>query len=254
MIAKMISTSAVLGLHGAGGDFAPALFLGASTGSLVTTALGSNPGPGVIVGATSLLSSVMHAPLTGILLSFEIVGTKAALLPVTIGVVVSSLVTMRLTPTPQYKQKAHEKGIILQKTQFQETHETSISEVMTKKVISVEKHETVKKAIDIMRDFGISGLVITEGKKLYGIITLSDLRKKVTGNDLVKEIADFCQTEVVTGTVETTLSQAWEMMRENQIGRIPIVTKNGSIVGIVTKRDLLELAARRTHEEDKEGK
>lgn len=251
MIAKMISTSAVLGLHGAGGDFAPALFLGASTGSLVSTVLGSNPGPGVIVGATALLSSVMHAPLTGILLSFEIVGTKAALLPVTIGVVVSSLVTMRLTPTPQYQQKAHEKGIILPKTQFQETHETAIGEVMTRKVIAVEKHETVKKAIDTMRDHGLSGLVITDKKKIFGIITLSDLRNKVTGNDLDKKIADFCQTEVVTGTRDTTLSQAWEMMRENQIGRIPIISKNGTIAGIVTKRDLLELATRKTHEEDR---
>ncbi|MBP7732405.1 MAG: chloride channel protein [Caldisericia bacterium] len=246
LLAKLFSTSAVLGLRVSGGDFAPAMFIGASISSVVTSVLGVAPGSAVMVGVCAMLGSIMHTPLTAILLSVEIIGTTSALVPVSIGVVVSSLITLQLMPRSHYHQKVHKKGVILQKTQFQDSADTALAEVMTSPVITVQMDSTVAFAIDTLRNNNISGLVVIDGDKVFGIITLADLRKHVKSSDLDKPVSLFCQTDVVTATPQTTLSQGWELMRENEIGRLPIVSASGKLIGIVTKRDMLELAARKT--------
>ena len=85
LLAKLFSTSAVLGLRVSGGDFAPAMFIGASISSVITSSLGLAPGSAVMVGVCAMLGSIMHSPLTAILLSVEILGTTSALVPVAIG-------------------------------------------------------------------------------------------------------------------------------------------------------------------------
>jgi CIC family chloride channel protein len=246
LFGKMVGTSAVLGLGGAGGDFAPAMFMGASVGSLASGLLGGSSVVAVIAGVCAQLGATMHAPLTAILLSVEILGTNVSVLPVTMAVVVSLLLSLKIIPRSIYHQKAHEKGIILQKTQFQESAETAISEVMTSPVITAKKDARIKEVIEMLRNNNISGVPVMDGDKIYGVITLSDLRKKVRGTDLEEPVWKFCQTEVVTASPQTTLTQAWEMMCVNEIGRLPIVSASGKLLGIVTKRDMLELAARKS--------
>lgn len=246
LLAKMFATSAVLGLRVSGGDFAPAMFIGASLSSVVTSVLGLPPGSSIMVGVCAMLGSIMHSPLTAIILSVEILGTTTALLPVTIGVVISSLITLRLMPRSHYHQKVHGKGVALQKTQFQDSADTAISEVMSSPVITVGKDVPVSQVINTLRHNNISGLVVTEGERIFGVITLADLRKHVKGDDLGKPVRFFCSTDVVTADPQTTLSQGWELMRDNEIGRLPIVSASGKLLGIVTKRDMLELAARKS--------
>jgi H+/Cl- antiporter ClcA len=245
-VAKMFATSAVLGLRLSGGDFAPAMFIGASISSVVTSVLGVPPGSSIMVGVCAMLGSIMHSPLTAIILSVEILGTTTALVPVTIGVVIASLITLRLMPRSHYHQKVHKKGVALQKTQFQDSADTAISEVMSTPVITVENEVLVSQVIKTLRDNNISGLVVMEKEKVYGIITLADLRKRVKGEDLTKPVKMFCQTNIITADPHTTLSQGWELMRDNEIGRLPIVSSSGKLLGIVTKRDMLELAARKS--------
>lgn len=246
LFGKMIGTSSVLGLGGAGGDFAPAMFMGASVGSFTSGLLGGGSTVAVIAGVCAQLGATMHAPLTAILLSVEILGSTASFLPVTVAVLISSLLSLRTIPRSIYHQKAHEKGIIIQQTQFQDAADTALSEIMTSPVITVQKDSTIASVIEMLRKNNISGLIVLESEKIYGIITLADLRKHVKSSDLDKPVALFCQTDVVTATAQTTLSQGWELMRENEIGRLPIVSASGKLIGIVTKRDMLELAARKT--------
>lgn len=250
LIAKLLGSSAVLGLRGSGGDFAPSMFIGGAIGTIVTSSLGVPTGPAVMVGLCSLFGSIMHSPLTAILLSVEIMGTTSALLPVSIGVVVSSLLTFRLMPRSHYHQKAHKKGVILEKTQFQDSADTALSEVMTSPVICAQKDATLAFVIEELRKNNISGMVIMEGDKVFGIITLADLRKNVKSDDLDKPVWMFCQTDVVTAVPETTLAGGWDLMRDNEIGRLPIVSPSGKLLGIVTKRDMLELAARKSSTQD----
>ena len=252
LLAKLFSTSAVLGLRVSGGDFAPAMFIGASISSVITSSLGLAPGSAVMVGVCAMLSSIMHSPLTAILLSVEILGTTSALVPVSIGVVISSLITLQLMPNSHYHQKVHKKGVILHKSQFQDSADTALSEVMTSPVITAPKDATVAFVIETLRMNNISGLVVMDSDKVVGIITLADLRKNVKSEDLNKPVSLFCQSDVVVASPQTTLSQGWELMRENEIGRLPIVTVSGKLVGMVTKREMLELATRRTAQVDDE--
>ena len=102
--AKMLATSLTLGSGGSGGVFSPALsigaLLGAGVGTLAAPLLGSHFG-GVaaysVVGMGGLIAGAMLAPITAILMIFEITSNYAIILPVMIACILSTVLTTRLT-------------------------------------------------------------------------------------------------------------------------------------------------------------
>lgn len=102
--AKMLATGLTLGSGGSGGVFSPALsigaLLGAGVGSLAAPLLGSHFG-GIaayaVAGMGGLIAGAMLAPITAILMIFEITSNYAIILPVMIACILSTVLTARLT-------------------------------------------------------------------------------------------------------------------------------------------------------------
>jgi chloride channel protein, CIC family len=106
MIAKLIMTPVSIGGGFAGGVFAPALFIGAMLGGglgLIAQSLFPSlnivPGAFAMVGMAAVLAGAVHAPLTAILLLFEMTRDYRIILPLMFAVVISFLISRSSNPT-----------------------------------------------------------------------------------------------------------------------------------------------------------
>ena len=95
---------------------------------------------------------------------------------------------------------------------------------------------TLAEAEDLMRKFRISGVPVTVGTRLVGIITNRDLRFET---DMTKTIGE-CMTKenLVTAPVGTTLEQAQEILGAHRIEKLPLVDKDFDLKGLITIKDI----------------
>ncbi|MCR5527461.1 MAG: IMP dehydrogenase [Lachnospiraceae bacterium] len=95
---------------------------------------------------------------------------------------------------------------------------------------------TLKDADDLMAKFKISGVPITEGKKLVGIITNRDLKFE---EDYTKKISECMTSEgLVTAPEGVTLEEAKKILAKSKKEKLPIVDKDGNLKGLITIKDI----------------
>jgi CBS domain-containing protein len=111
---------------------------------------------------------------------------------------------------------------------------------MNKNVIVGKKDLTIKEASEVMAKLRIGSLVITEGKKIVGIITSTDILRAIA-NDKKSEVTlvdDIMSKKVLTIHPEKKIDDAVEMMIKKKIKKLPVVSEN-KIVGMVTASDII---------------
>ena len=94
----------------------------------------------------------------------------------------------------------------------------------------------VKDALSIMEHYHISGVPITEGRKLVGILTNRDIRFETDFDQPIKKI--MTSEKLVTAPVGTTMEQAMELLRKYKIEKLPLVDDNYNLMGLITIKDI----------------
>jgi IMP dehydrogenase len=103
--------------------------------------------------------------------------------------------------------------------------------------VTLHENSFVKDAFQIMREFKIGGIpVINAENKLKGIITNRDLRFQKDMNRPVKEV--MTQQDLVTAPEGTDLLKAEEILQNYKIEKLPIIDKQGCLVGLITFKDI----------------
>lgn len=101
--------------------------------------------------------------------------------------------------------------------------------------ITVSPDQSLSEALQIMREENISGLPVTLGDRLVGIVTNRDLRFQ---EDLTLSVAQAMTTDLVTAPIGTTLDQAKVQLHEHRIEKLLIVNASGDLHGLVTIKDI----------------
>ena len=114
-----------------------------------------------------------------------------------------------------------------------------VEEVMNKNVVVAKPTVTLKEAAKVMGEMNMGSLVITEGDKILGIVTSTDILKAVgEGKDVDNTtVQDIMSTNVITIQADEDLEKAVEIMINNKIKRLPVM-KNEKLVGIITVSDI----------------
>ncbi|NLV22103.1 MAG: IMP dehydrogenase [Syntrophomonadaceae bacterium] len=94
----------------------------------------------------------------------------------------------------------------------------------------------VSDALEIMEHYRISGVPITEGPKLVGILTNRDLRFETNFSQPIKNI--MTSTNLVTAPVGTTMDEAMQLLRKYKIEKLPLVDENYHLKGLITIKDI----------------
>jgi CBS domain-containing protein len=113
--------------------------------------------------------------------------------------------------------------------------------VPSEKFISIERGTDVQTAARIMRDRRINSLFVTNGKEVVGILTSTDMVRRVAaaGIDTLTTTAEqIMSAPIVTIEEDKTVLDASDLMAQKHIRHL-CVTQGGKLVGMISVRDLL---------------
>lgn len=102
--------------------------------------------------------------------------------------------------------------------------------------ITISPKHLLKDAVSIMREYKISGLPITVGRKLVGILTNRDLRFEINLDRPVEDV--MTKEKLVTCAVGTTLDEAMKILHKYRIEKLPVVDPDGNLHGLITIKDI----------------
>lgn len=248
MIAKLIMTPVSIGGGFAGGVFAPALFIGSMLGggvglvaqSLFPT-LNIVPGAFAMVGMAAVLAGAVHAPLTAILLLFEMTRDYRIILPLMFAVIISYLISRWIESDSVYMLGLARKGIRIERGRDVEVLERiTVDEVMTESPPFLREDMSVKEAIDYMTGQRVHGVpILTQKGELYGIVTLHDLRD--SDLDLEEKVGNICARNLMVTHPDETIGAALRRMSVRDIGRMPVVSRENPklLVGLLRRSDAI---------------
>ena len=204
LVAKLAVTAISLGSGLVGGLFAPAMFLGASLGSAYGKAMAivlpiapggiAAPPAYAMVGMAAVLAASARAPLTAILLLFELTRDYRIILPLMAAVGLSVWLTDRLKPIAPNGAAIQSTGLPLQPDQDSEVlHQLSVLQAMHHQVLVLPASLSVLQAgLAITQQQSRSALVVDEAGQLVGIVTLQDVHRFISRWEV------RCQTQTPT--------------------------------------------------------
>ena len=103
--------------------------------------------------------------------------------------------------------------------------------------VTIERGKTVGDALNLMSEYHIGGIpVVDENKKLVGIVTNRDLRFELNPLKLIDEV--MTSENLVTTHQQTDLAAAAEILQQHKIEKLPVVDKDGRLVGLITYKDI----------------
>ena len=115
-----------------------------------------------------------------------------------------------------------------------------VKDIMKTKLVTVDVNDTVRDACNKYRDHTVGCLIVTGREQIAGIITERDVIKRIICMDkdpnttLIKEIMS---TNIITVDSYARIEKALEIMKNNKLKKLPVVTNN-KLVGIITITDI----------------
>jgi CIC family chloride channel protein len=247
---KIIATSITLGSGGSGGIFAPSLFVGALLGeafgrvvSMIFPATVIPPGAFALVGMAAVFAGAAHAPISAILLLFEMTGNYQILPPLMITCVISVIIVRRTSRASIYTMKLLRRGIDIEKyAEIDLMDSITVSEAMITDVIAVLGSDKVRNVGLKIKDTNHRGFpVISNDGKLIGIVTREDINRALKNRDADSEVQKIMTTDIIVCFPNESLKTALHKMAKRNIGRIPVVDRENRehLIGIMTRKSLI---------------
>ncbi len=238
LIAKILATVLTLGSGGSGGVFAPSLFMGAMLGAAfelgidqIFPGVSAPAGAYALVGMAAVFAASAHAPITAVIMLFELTGDYRIILPLMLTVVIATGVSQRLMHGESiYTLKLRKRGIRLSRGRDVDILQSvNVEEVMAYDYESVSMNLTLDELSDLFAHTRHHGLmVLDEHSKLWGVVTLTDLDRAVA-NKLPRStpVADIATTwpHLTVAYPDETMGDALARMSSRDLGRLPVVSR-----------------------------
>src|SRR5450631_1302204 len=102
--------------------------------------------------------------------------------------------------------------------------------------VTISPDITLRQALEIMEKYRISGLPVTRGSRLTGILTNRDLRFEKNHNQLVSSV--MTKENLITVPVGTTLDEAERILQKHRIEKLLVVDQDFNLKGLITVKDI----------------
>lgn len=108
--------------------------------------------------------------------------------------------------------------------------------------ITLSKDAVVKDALKMMKEYSIGGIpIVDKDNRLIGIVTNRDLRFE---RNIKRPLQEIMTKEVITAPLHTNFDKAADILQQHRIEKLPVIDKNGKLVGLITYRDIIKLKER----------
>ncbi|MFB6140887.1 MAG: CBS domain-containing protein [Halosimplex sp.] len=136
-------------------------------------------------------------------------------------------------------------GIITQK-QLVQSHieDNTKASAMMQSAPRVERTDDVREVARVLVEGGTKVAPVFEAGDLWGIVTEDAILEAVLENLDAIDVSDIYTDDVVTVTEDTNVGQAINLLREHGISRLPVLDEDGTLSGMVTRHDIVDIVVR----------
>jgi CIC family chloride channel protein len=251
VVLKILATSVTLGAGGSGGVFAPALFIGAMAGGAfgklanqILPGLTAPPGAYALVGMAALFAAAAHAPITGIIILFEMTDNYRIILPLMFAVVVAHLMASAIYHDSIYSIKLRRKGALAAPQQEMGVLDLLlVTDAMSAEFETLPPELSLGGMAEVARGGRVrSWLVVGPEEELLGIVTETDLEAAiVSGTAEDATVQDIMTTALTTCTAGEPLRTAFSRFADRNVYQIPVVEEDDprKVTGVLRRNELL---------------
>jgi len=250
---KLLATTITLGSGGSGGIFAPSLFMGAMLGASfghishnIFPEVVAPSGAYALVGMAAFVGGTTHAPITAILILFEMTGDYQIILPLMLSTVLSAIVSRNLNPYSIYTLKLKRRGVKLSA----ETQSIDLMQGVTAELAMNRETEAVDIKLPLIELMGVfssthfNALPVTQNNnKLVGLITIKELDKFRSERTLeFKTIKDILSNKKPASIFpHQPVWMALQYLEDQGEGCVPVVSesKKNVLLGVIRRIDII---------------
>ncbi len=255
--AKLLVTCLTIGSGGAGGVFAPSLFIGAMLGGAVgqwaqaywPQQVGAS-GAFAMVGMAAVFAACTHAPITALMIVVEMTHDYSLILPLMTATVISTLVASQLSLDSIYSAALRRMGLTVSEiTRLDYPNpmkQVLVGEVMTVDFGSVTMDMPLEELARLFNHSGHHGYPVCDEKgRVQGMVTLKDLEyAKIKGNAFIEgaQVRDIATRDIRVVYREDTVHQGLLLMGRLGVGRLPVVEsqRNPTYCGVLRRSDIVD--------------
>ena len=254
LLLKPIATSLTLASGGSGGVFLPSLYLGGLVGGLfaagLTAALPAatwSAGAWALVGMAGVLAGTSHAPITAVLLAFELTHNYEVVLPVMLASAVATLVARGLQRDSIYTEKLRARGIDIDRREDLALRGVFAGEIMQPNPPAVRRDAPLDVVLARFLDSDLGAVFVTDARgHLVGQVSIHDVKASLGEEKSLGGI-------VVAGDVSETASRAYadtpvadalDLLTRAGRDLLGVVDAEGKLIGCLSLRGIMEVLAR----------
>lgn len=254
LLMKLLATTFTLGSGNSGGVFAPGLFMGAMLGGIVGSVahkvwpdVALDPGAYAIVGMAAVFAAAARAPITAVLIVFEMSNDYKLILPLMMATVLSTLLAEHLFPESIYTLKLRLKGIGLQRGRDVDIMQgVLVREAMTRDAYVVEEDMPLQQLEAFFQQTHAHSFpVVDKEHRLVGMVSITDydhaLQEGGISNErTVRDIATAGQ--ILVAYDDEPMGDALQRLAVREVNKLPVVSRQdpGHIVGVIRRRDIIK--------------
>ena len=247
LVGKMLATSLTIGIGGSGGVFAPSLFIGAMLGSAfgllvhqLNPATSGPLGAYALVGMGAVFAGAARAPITAVIIMFELTGEYTIILPLMLAIVLATGISRALMRDTVYTAKLRRRGVDLNPpTGLRASSSTPVSAVMGLAPEAVPHDLPLAIAAQRLLSSGASVLPVRRGDTIVGIVTARAVSEALTDDDANTLTVDQITEQPATVTTMHSVVEASRVLAEADATGLPVVDDLGELTGWLTYNDLL---------------
>jgi chloride channel protein, CIC family len=248
---KLVAVAASYGSGNAGGIFGPSLFLGAMLGGTIGSiahhflpATTASPGAYALVGMGALFAGVVRAPMTSVLMIFEMTHDYAVIVPLMIANLASLFIASRLQKQPIYEALAHQDGIHLPSSKSrEESGHRKVVQVMRSAMETLSAQMTVQDAVALVKPSQFRAWPLMEEESIVGVLSRANLNSALAAGKGAESLRSLLERiEFPHVHTDHALHHALERMSGAQIDILPVVNRADvhKLEGVISLRDVLD--------------
>lgn len=252
--AKILATSITLGSGGSGGIFAPSLFLGAVCGcffgwmmKILFPEIPVSPGAYALVGMGGMVAGTTHAPITAIIIVFEMTNDYNIILPLMFTCIISTIFSTKLSRESIYTLK-----LLLRNIQIRDGAETNImksiyvKDVYSTQVDSIEETSNFSEVVNRV----IGGThpyfpIINRRGTLTGMLSIYDVKDHLFDRDILQDLLiakDIAVPDYDSVIAGDNCQSVLEKMTRFDLDGLPVIDrkKHNKLIGMIWRKDILD--------------
>lgn len=249
-LAKLLATSLCAGAGVPGGLFTPSLFYGALLGGAFGQVMqyvwpgGAPSGAYALLGMGAVLAGTTHAPVSAVLIIFELTGDYGLILPLMLGAFLSTVISRRLEPESLYTSVLHRRNVRIPESVPHWLREEGTRAMLMPVRDRVAPSATFQEIVVLLLEqpSGMDLYVTDEDGRYLGIIALDELKGHLPDHSLLGATiaADVMDRHLQPVTPDLSLAEVAARFATTPLERLPVVDRERRLLGTISKSDVLK--------------